>query len=82
MYNNDKSHYLSSNNIFTEITVICEENIFQLTFARRFKNRSDLSLYGHKFDLIYYQWNTTEHDAVPNVSFLIFLYNNSISHYF
>ena len=34
----DKSHYPSTN--VTEKTVICEENIFHLDLARRFKKRS------------------------------------------
>ena len=37
-----------------------------------FKQRSDLSLYDHKFDLIYCQWNTRKPGAVRNVSFLMF----------
>ena len=55
-----------------EKTVICEENIFQLNLNRRFKKQSDLSLYGHKFYLIYCQWSTRETRAVRNESFLMF----------
>ena len=33
---------------------------------RRFKKQSDLSLYGHKFYLIYCQWSTRETCAVRN----------------
>ena len=57
-----------------EKTVICEANIYQLKLVGRFKKRSDLlvSLYDHKFYLIYCQWNTREPDAARNVSFLTF----------
>ena len=34
------------------------------------EKQTDLSLSDHNFDLTYCQWNTTEPDAVPNVSFL------------
>ena len=37
--------------------VLCEENIFQINLLTRFQKRSDLSLYDHKFDLI---WKTRE----------------------
>ena len=53
-------------------TVVREENIYQLNLVRRFKKRSDLPFYDHKFDLIYCQWNTREPGAVHNESFLIF----------
>ena len=56
-----------------EKTVICEKNTYQLNLVRRFKKQSDLSLYNHKFDLIYCQWNTRESCVVLNVRFLMFL---------
>ena len=51
----DKSHYPSTYKRVMKKTVICEENIYQLNLVRRFKKQCDLSLYGHKFDLIYCQ---------------------------
>ena len=70
----DHSNYPSTYNVFTEKQsyTVCEENIFQLNLVSRFKKQSDLSLYEHKFDLIYCQWNTREPCAVRNVSFLMF----------
>ena len=49
----DKSHYPNTYNVLRK-TVICEENIYQLNLVKRFKKRYDLSLYDHKFELIYY----------------------------
>ena len=49
---------------------ICEENISQLNLMKRFKKRSDLSLYDNKFDLIYCHGITREPGAIPRkVSF-------------
>ena len=53
----DKSHYTSIYNVLRKKTIICEENISQLNLVRRFKKQSDLSLYDHKFELIYCHWN-------------------------
>ena len=50
--------------------------------VRRFFKKSDISLYDHKFDLIYYQWNSREPGAFPNVSVSMCYHDNSISHYF
>ena len=63
----DKSHYPSTFNVFRKK----QSYKYQLNLMRRFKKRSDLSLYDHKFDLIYCQWNTRKHGAVCNVSFLM-----------
>ena len=54
----------------------------ELNLVRRFKKQSDLSLYDHKFDLIYCHWNSREPGAIPNVSFPMFYYDNSIAHYY
>ena len=54
-----------------------EENISQLNLVRRFLKKSDISLYDHKFDLIYYHWNSKEPGAFPNVSFMCY-HDNSI----
>ena len=51
----DKSHYPSTYTVLQKKPVICEENIYQLNLVRRFKKQSELSLYDHKFDLIYCQ---------------------------
>ena len=48
---------------------LCEENIYKLNLVSRFKKRPGLSLYYHKFDLIYCQWNTREPRAVLNRKF-------------
>ena len=64
----DKSYYPCTCNVLRK-KVICEENIYQVNLVKRFKKWSDLSLYDHKSDLIYCQWNTTEPDAVCNVSY-------------
>ena len=49
----DKSHYPSTYNVLRKKTLICQENIYQLNLVRKFKKRSDLSLYDHKFDVIH-----------------------------
>ena len=61
--------------------------ISQLNLVRRFKKRSNFSLYDRKFDLIYYHRNLTEPEpgTFPNVSFpmLYHVYHdNSISHFY
>ena len=42
---------------------------------------SDVSLYDHKFDLVYCQWNTRKPGVFQNISFLMLYYDNYISHY-
>ena len=48
-------------------------------FGEKILKRSDVSLYDHRFHLIYCQCNTREAGAVCNVSFLTFFYDNSPS---
>ena len=54
-----------------------------ITYYIKCVRRIYLSLYGHKFDLIYCQWNKRESGSFPNISFLmlliIILYHNILS---
>ena len=67
---NDKSHYIYIYNVLRKNS-LCKENIYQLNLVRRSKKRFDLSLYDHKFDLIYSHWNTRETGPGHNVGFLM-----------
>ena len=50
--------------------MICEENIMSPKLDEKISKPSDLALYGHKFDLIYFQWNTRGPGAVYNITSL------------
>ena len=56
--------------------------IYRPHLGDRFRKRSDVSLYDHKFDLVYCQWNTRKPGVFQNISFLMLYYDNYISHYF
>ena len=68
----DKSLYPSTNNMLQKKQSYVRRIDFRYTWREDLKKRSDLSLKDHKFDLIYCRWNTTEPDAVCNISFLMF----------
>ena len=68
----DKSHYPSTYNVLRKNGHMWGEYISAKLGEKILKKRSDLSLLDDTFDLIYCQWNTTEADAVCNLSFLMF----------
>ena len=63
----DKSHYPSTYNVLWKKQSYVRRTD-NLNLVRRFKKWSDLSLYYHKFDLIYCRRNSREPGAFPNVS--------------